>query len=461
MRNSKDSPSVLGKSPIIKLLLQYSIPAIIAMTATSLYNIVDSIFIGRGVGAMAIAGLAITFPLMNLIVAFGTLIAAGGATICSIFLGQKDEKKANETLLNVTWLCIAHGIIFGSLSLIFLRPLLVFFGATDGTIEYAADFMFIILLGTPITYIYFGLNNLIRASGYPKKAMLSALLSVLSNVILAPIFIFYFELGIKGAAMATMISQCVALVWVVSHFFLHTSYVRYKKGYSWVNIHIISKLYSIGLSPFIMNICACLIVILINKSLLDYGGNQGELGVGSYGIINRVAMLFVMVVFGITQGMQPVLGYNYGASNWNRVKKTLKYGLIGGATITTFGWIICEMVPSSISSLFTTDQVLIDITNRGFRLSFIFWPLIGIQIVIQNFFQSIGKPKFSIFLSLTRQMIFLLPLLLVLPSYWGMDGIWLSMSISDCIACLLAIITLIYQLKRLNVKFSLLESKTD
>lgn len=457
MNTKKNSPSILGEASIFKLLLQYSIPAIIAMTATSLYNIIDSIFIGRGVGTMAIAGLAITFPLMNLIVAFGTLIAAGGATVSSIFLGQRDEQKATQTLFVVTILCIIHGIIFGGITVIFLRPILLFFGATAATIDYAADFMGIILLGTPLTYIYFGLNNLIRATGYPQKAMLSALFSVIANVILAPIFIFVLGWGIKGAAIATMISQSIAFIWVLMHFLNKKSYIRYKKGFSWFNSWIIKRIYAIGLSPFLMNLCACLIVVLINKALLNYSNGAGDLGVGSYGIINRVAMLFVMIVFGITQGMQPVLGYNYGANEWDRVKKTLKYGIIGGATITTIGWILCELIPGSISSLFTTDQTLIEMTNRGLRLSFIFWPFIGIQVVIQNFFQSIGKPKISIFLSLTRQMIFLVPLLLILPSLLGTDGVWISLSISDCIACVLAISTLVIQLKRMNVKFDTLK----
>lgn len=455
MVNTNSSLARLGEDSIFKLLLQYSIPAIIAMTATSLYNIIDSIFIGRGVSAMAISGLAVTFPLMNLVVAFCTLISAGGATISSIFLGQNDKKRTIETLNNVTILCLIHGFLFGIITLLFLRPILFFFGATDATIEYAVDFMEVILIGTPILYVFIGLNNLMRATGHPKKAMLSALISVIINIILAPIFIFVFEWGIRGAALATVIAQTVSMIWVIFHFVDENSYIRFQHNIQLLNSQIIIKIYNIGLSPFLMNVCACVIVILINKALLHYGGEAGDLAVGSYGIINRTAMLFVMIVFGITQGMQPVLGYNFGAGKWERVKKTLKYGIIGGVTITTFGWIICEIVPGAISSLFTTDSLLIELSNRGFRLSFIVWPLIGAQIIIQNFFQSIGMPKISIFLSLTRQMIFLVPLLIIFPYLWGTDGVWISLSVSDALACILAIVTLIIQKKRINKKFDI------
>lgn len=450
MNNNRNNPAALGNESIVRLLVQYSIPAIIAMTATSLYNIVDSIFIGRGVGALAIAGLAITFPLMNLVVAFQTLIAAGGATVCSIFMGQKEDGLATETLYNVTVLSIIHGFLFGGLALIFLEPLLVFFGATEHTISYASEFMRVILIGTPVTYVFFGLNNLIRASGYPKKAMFSALFSVIINVILAPIFIFTLDRGIQGAAEATVISQTLSLIWVVSHFISKKSYIRFKSGYNRFNYRIIKLMYGIGLSPFFMNACSCIVVILINKSLLDYGNDLGDLGVGSFGIINRVAMVFVLTVFGITQGMQPILGYNYGAGNWDRVKKTLKYGLFLAVSINIVGWILCEIFPRAISELFTVDSTLIDLTSRGFRLSFLAWPFVGAQIIIQNFFQSIGNPRVSIFLSLTRQMLFLVPLLIILPYLLGTDGVWISLSLSDFIASVLAIITLIIQVKKLN-----------
>ena len=440
----------LGTKPIGKLLVQYSVPAIIASVATSLYNIVDSIFIGRGVGAMAIAGLAITFPLMNLVVAFCTLIAVGGATISSIFLGQKNIERTTDVVNNVMVLCLIHSILFGGLTLIFLDPILYFFGATDETISYAREFMCIILYGTPITYVFIGLNNIMRATGYPKKAMISALVSVGVNVVLAPIFIFTLDWGIRGAAIATVCGQFAAFIWVLAHFISRKSFIHFKLECRWFTPSIIKRIYAIGLSPFLMNVCACVVVIFINKALLDYGGDAGNLSVGAYGILNRTTMFFVMIVFGVTQGMQPILGFNYGAGQWDRVKRTLRIGIWLGVAITTCGWIVTELLPNTVSSLFTTDSTLIDIARRGFRIYFICYPVVGCQIVIQNFFQSVGKPKLSIFLSLTRQLLFLIPFLIILPRHFGVDGVWASMSASDIIAFFFAIATLWYEMRRHN-----------
>lgn len=433
----------LGNKSIPKLLMQYSIPAIVASVATSLYNIIDSMFIGHGVGPMAIAGLAITFPLMNLVIAFCTLIAVGGATISSIFLGQKNIGRATDVVNNVMVLCLIHSIVFGGLTLLFLDEILTFFGATPETLPYAREFMEVILYGTPISYLFIGLNNIMRATGYPTRAMVSALLSVGVNLILAPIFIFTLEWGIRGAALATVFGQSVACIWVMWHFMSKKSFVHFQRKNRWLTPIIVKRIYAIGMSPFLMNVCACIVVVFINKALLDYGGSIGNLAVGTYGILNRTTMFFVMIVFGVTQGMQPILGFNYGAGQWDRVKKTLMIGIWLGVAITTAGWLITELMPQNISRLFTTDPTLIDIANRGFRIFFIFFPLVGCQIVIQNFFQSVGKPKLSIFLSLTRQLIFLLPFLLIIPRYFGIDGVWASMAASDGIAFFFAVTTLI------------------
>ena len=448
-----ESPLTLGTKSISKLLVQYSVPAIIASVATSLYNIVDSIFIGQGVGPMAIAGLAITFPLMNLVVAFCTLIAVGGATISSIFIGQKNESRATDVVNNVMVLCLIHSILFGGLTLIFLDDILIFFGATSETIPYAREFMRIILYGTPISYVFIGLNNLMRATGYPKKAMISALLSVLVNVILAPIFIFKLEWGISGAALATICGQFSAFIWVLFHFMSKNSFIHFKMNNRWFTPTIIQRIYAIGLSPFLMNVCACIVVVFINKSLLDYAGADGNLAVGAYGIINRTTMFFVMIVFGVTQGMQPILGFNFGANKWNRVKNTLYMGIWIGIAITVVGFAVTESFPATISSFFTNDRTLIDMARNGFRIYFIFYPVVGCQIVIQNFFQSIGKPKLSIFLSLTRQLLFLIPFLIILPKYYGIDGVWASMCGSDLVAFVTAIVTLIIEIRILNKRF--------
>jgi len=437
----------LGQKSIGSLLAQYSIPAIIASVATSLYNIVDSIFIGRGVGPMAIAGLAITFPLMNLVAAFCMMIAAGGATITSIFLGQKNFSRATDVVNNVFTLCLIHAIVVGGVTLLFLDDILYFFGATDETIIYAREFMQVILLGTPIAFVFIGLNNLMRATGYPKKAMISALISVAVNVVLAPIFIFSFKWGIRGAACATLCGQTVAFIWVMCHFLSRSSIIHFKLRNRWLSGTIVKRIYAIGMSPFLMNVCACVVVIFINRALLDYGGDQGNLCVGAYGIINRTTMFFVMVVFGVTQGMQPILGYNIGSGQYDRVKRTLHTGIWIGVVITSIGWLISEGLPDTVSHLFTTDETLIAISREGFRVYFIVYPVVGCQIVIQNFFQSVGKPKLSIFLSLTRQLLFLLPFLIFMPRLWGITGVWAAMASSDFIAFLTAIITLSWWMK--------------
>ena len=436
------APNDLGSQSIGKLLIKYSVPAIIASVATSLYNIIDSIFIGQGVGPMAIAGLAITFPLMNLVIGFCTLIAVGGAAITSIFLGQKNLMRTTEVLNTVTGLCIVHALVFGSLTYIFLDEILFVFGATPETIPYAREFMTVILWGTPISYLFIGLNNIMRASGYPKKAMYSALFSVATNVVLAPIFIFKFDWGIGGAALATIIGQAVALVWVLCHFFSKTTYVHFDFKIGGFSKILIERIYAIGLSPFLMNCCACLVVVFLNKALLDYGAADGNMAVGAYGILNRTTMFFVMIVFGVTQGMQPILGYNFGAGNWPRVKRTLYTGIWIGFAITSLGWALTEIFPDAISRMFTDDPTIVNIARTGFRIYFILYPVVGVQIVIQNYFQSIGKPKLSIFLSLTRQLLLLLPLLWLLPRFWGIPGVWASMAGSDFLSFLLAIIVM-------------------
>lgn len=321
---------ILGTERIGKLLVQYSIPAIIGMTITSLYNIIDSIFIGHGVGPMGIAGLAITFPLMNLVVAFCTMVSAGGSTISSIRLGQKDLDGATEVLGNTLMFCLVNAFIFGSVSFIFLDDILRFFGASNDTLPYARDFMQVILLGTPVTYTMIGLNNIMRATGYPKKAMLTSMVTVVCNIILAPIFIFQFDWGIRGAATATVISQFIGMVWVVSHFLQKTSVVRLQRGFWKMKKRIISSILSIGMSPFLMNVTACVIVIIVNNSLQQYGG---DMAIGAYGIINRLLVLYVMIVLGLTMGMQPIVGYNFGAQKHDRVKATLRLTIIAGVCI--------------------------------------------------------------------------------------------------------------------------------
>ena len=425
------NPHVLETESIGKLLIQYSIPAIIAMTVTSVYNIVDSIFIGHGVGPLAISGLALTFPLMNLIIAFSTLIGVGGAAISSIYLGQKDDLKATEVLHNVLILCILTGICFGGIIYYFLDEILIFFGASTSTLPYARDFMQIILYGLPVTCTMFGLNHIMRATGYPQKAMLSAVLTVGMNIILAPIFIFWLKWGIRGAAIATVLSQCVGMVWVLSHFRNPKSTVHFRQGTFRLRWKIVSSIFSISMSPFLLNVCACLVTVLINIGLKRYGG---DMAIGAFGILNRILILFVMLVMGLTQGMQPIVGYNYGAQQFERVKQTLKYGVITGGLITTAGFLAGQFAPEIVSRMFTDDAGLIALSVEGMRLATLVFPLVGIQIVVGNFFQSIGKAKLSIFLSLTRQLLFLAPCLLILPRFFELKGIWISLPVSDSLS---------------------------
>lgn len=440
---------ILETESIGKLLVQYSIPAIIAMTVTSVYNIIDSIFIGHGVGPLAISGLALTFPLMNLIIAFSTLIGVGGAAVSSIYLGQKADEKATAVLHNVFILCIITGCCFGGLTWYFLDEILLFFGASSDTLPYARDFMQILLMGNPVSFLFIGLNNVMRATGYPKKAMLSSLLTVGVNIILAPVFIFHFGWGIRGAAMATILAQVCGLIWVLSHFIKSSSYVRFRRGYYKLKAHIIASIFSIGMAPFLLNVCASGIVIILNHSFKTYGG---DLAIGAYGIVNRVATLFVMVVIGLTQGMQPIVGYNFGAQRFDRVRQVLKKVIFVAVCIMSVGWILSEVCPGFIVAMFSDDHQLNELAKVGLRITILSFPLAGAQIVITNFFQSIGRARISIFLSLARQLLFLIPLLYTLPHFWGINGVWGSMPIADTISFIAAIITLRWYLngKTLN-----------
>ncbi len=428
-------PSELGTEPIGKLLLKYAVPAIIAMTASSLYNIIDSIFIGQGVGPYAISGLAITFPLMNLSAAFGAMVGVGGSTILSIFLGQKKYDSAKKVLTNVVGLNVVLGILFMLFSLIFLDPILYFFGASETTIPYAREYMQIILIGNVITHLYLGLNALVRASGHPKKAMAATFLTVILNAALDPLFIFTFDMGISGAAWATVISQTISLIWVLHIFSNKNEVVRFEGKYISFDKKIIRRALSIGLSPFLMNFAACFVVIIINQSLKEHGG---DLAIGAYGIVNRVIFLIIMVVMGLNQGMQPIAGYNFGGGDMKRVKRVLRLTIYAATIITTFGFLIGELLPSLVVSAFTTDKELIALASQGLRITVLAFPIVGFQMVVSNFFQCIGMAGKAIFFSLSRQVLFLIPGLLIFPKFFGATGVWMSMPISDTIASVVA-----------------------
>lgn len=438
----------LEQKSVGRLLWQYALPSIIAMTASSLYNTVDSIFIGQCVGPLAISGLAITFPFMNLSAAFGAAIGVGASSFLSMKLGQHDYNTSRVILGNTTTLNILIGIIFGLVSLIFLDPILYFFGASADTITYAREYMLWILLGNTFTHLYFGMNALLRASSKPKMAMYATIFTVVLNTILDPLFIYVMDMGIKGAAIATVISQFLAMCWQFKLFTNKNELLHLERGTFKPKLDIIKNIISIGISPFSLNVCACIVVIFINQGLSTYGG---DMEIGAYGIGNKVVFIFMMFCMGINQGMQPIVGYNYGAGKMARVKKAL-YLSMSVATAITFAGFVCAMIiPEPICRLFTNDETLLARSVYALRINMSVFYCVGFQMVIGNFFQSIGKAKLSIFLSLSRQMIFLLPMLILLPRIWGLDGVWYSLPASDLISAFVALVIFItYKNKHLK-----------
>ena len=438
-------PTELGTEKVSRLLRQYAVPAIIAMTASSLYNMVDSIFIGHGVGKFAIAGLALTFPMMNLGAAFGALVGVGASATISRLLGQKNYDMAQKVLGNVVTLNTIIGLVYTIVFMIFLDPILYFFGASENTIGYARDYMVIILLGNIITHMYLGLNAVMRSAGMPKKAMYATIFTVIINAILDPLFIYVLDWGIKGAAIATIIAQTLALGWIVKIFSNRNLVIHFKRGIYKLKKKIVKDVISIGMAPFFMNTAACLIVILINQGLQRHGG---DLAIGAYGIVNRVSFVFVMIVLGLNQGMQPIVGFNYGAKQFLRVKEALKLTILYATAIMTLGFLLAEIFPRQIVMIFTTDEELIQQAIKGMRIVFACFPIVGFQIVTGNFFQSVGMAGKSVFMSLTRQLLFLLPGLLIFPYFFQDNGIWMSMPISDGLSSLVAFIMLYNQMKK-------------
>ena len=402
----------------------------IAMTAASLYNIVDRVFIGQGVGAMAISGLAITFPFMNLTAAFGAGVGVGASTAISVKLGQKDYATAQNILGNTISLNLIIGIGLSIICLLFLDPILRFFGASDQTLIYAHEYMVIILLGNVVSHMYFGMNALLRAASKPRQAMYATIFTVVMNVILDALFIIVFKWGIQGAAIATILSQLMALCWQFKLFSNKSELLHFKKGIYKLKRKLVDNILAIGISPFLMNVCACI--------------------VGAYGIANGIAMVFIMFVLGVNQGMQPIAGYNYGAQKIDRLMRVLNLSILAATAIMVTGWLIAMFLPYYCARLFTTDKTLIDLGIKAIRVVMVCFPVIGFQMVITNFFQCIGKVKISIFLSLSRQLLILLPLLAFLPIIWDIDGVWYSMPVSDFSAAVIAGVVLMRYMNKLK-----------
>ena len=443
------APTELGTLKISKLLKMYAVPGIIAQTAASLYNMVDSIYIGhiKDVGSYAISGLAVTFPLMNLSIALGTLVGVGAMTMISILLGQKNYVNAGKVLANTLTLNVIIGVLFTAVALIFLDPILYFFGASENTIEFARDYMVIILGGNVFSHLFHGFNGIIRASGHPNTAMGITLFTVISNAILDPVFIFAFGMGIKGAALATILCQILALIYTLWFLADKRHFLHFPKPAFQLDWRIAKQSLAIGVGPFMMNCAACLVALFINQQLRKYGG---DLAIGAYGIVNRFTMLFVMINMGFNQGLQPIAGFNYGARQYKRVKEVFMLTMKWELLVTTLCFLVSELIPRTAVSLFTNDPTLIDLSSRGLRIMNCGFALVGFGMVSSNFFQCLGMVKKSIFLSLSRQLLFLLPFIYTLPLWFKETGVWVSFPISDTLNVVVSAILIIDIFKKFN-----------
>ena len=473
MSSVQNNTVSLGTDSLGKLLARYAIPAIIAMASSSLYHIIDSIFIGHGVGGYAISGMAITLPIMNIASAFGAMVGVGAAARISIRLGEGNKRAAEHILGNAVMLNMVLGISIMLIFLLFLDPILIFFSggeAGEETLHYAREFMRVIMFGNIITHLYLGLNEQLRASGYPRKAMFIMILSMVICTILNPLFIFGFGWGVQGSAIATVISQTICLLIQIHHYTSKRSFLRFKRESFRFKRSIIINIVSIGMAPFILNVCASLVTRFMNTALIQYGGTGaddiikvatfgdgvGDIYVGAYGIMNRVILLFIMVANGFNQGMQPIVGYNYGAKQYGRVLKTLKYTIICATCVTTFAFAIGMLFPQYVAALFVeggnsaADKAMIDVVEQGLSIAMIMFPLVGFQIVAGGFFQYIGRAPMAMLLSATRQLLFLLPLLLTLTPQFGAVGAWMSMPIADAASVLVAATLLFIQIRKLK-----------
>lgn len=443
--DNKQKALELGLKPVGQLLWQYALPAMVAMVASSLYNIIDRSVIGQVVGPEAIAGLGITFPFMNLSAAFGAAVGVGASTCISVKLGQRDYQTAQNLLGNTVTLNLIVGLLFMTISLIFLDPILRFFGASDATLPYAREFMQVILLGNVVTHMYFGMNAVLRAAGKPRHAMYATLFTVGCNIVLVMAFVWWFRWGIRGAALATVVSQSLALCWQMWILCDKRELLHLKRGYFSLKTDLVKNIVAIGVSPFLMQSTSCVIVIFMNNQFVRYGG---DMAVGAYSIANSMLMVFFMFVMGVTQGMQPIVGYNYGAKKYDRMMRCLWIAIAVATSILLFGWTLSMLFPREMARIFTTDPVLIEMAAHGIVIDMLVFFVVGSQATITNFFQCIGKVKISIFLSLSRQLIFLLPMAYIFPLFLDLDGVWYAMPVSDFIAFSFTIPILMWHMRK-------------
>ncbi|WP_315070424.1 MATE family efflux transporter [uncultured Clostridium sp.] len=444
-----NSQKRLGEMKIGKLILEFSIPAIIGMLVNTLYNIIDRIFIGHieGIGNIAMAGVGITMPLMTIILAFGMLIGIGTATKISIKLGQHDKEGAEKLLGNAFTLIIIISIFLTIVGMIFSNPLLRVFGASENIIGYGEEFIQVIFIGCIFNMISFGLNHSIRSDGSPRIAMASMLMSAIINIILDPIFIFGFNLGVRGGALGTVVAQTISSIWILYYFTKGASVLKIRKENLKLSKKAVLSIIAIGISPFSMQLAQSAVQVVSNNSLQKYGG---DIAVSAMTIIGSLAMVFLMPIFGLNQGLQPIIGYNFGAKKYNRVKQAVKYGIIVATVIVTVGFIIIEAASEILVMAFNGDPSLIEVTSHGMRISLIMLPFIGAQIIATNYFQSIGRVKISMLLSLLRQVIILIPCLLIIPTFFGLNGVWIAAATSDFLSVVITFIVFIKKSKELS-----------
>ncbi len=438
----------LGYAPIWKLLIKYSLPAVVGTVVMSIYNIIDSIVIGHAIDdPNVVSGIAVTFPVMNLATALGMLIGAGSSTRVSIVMGQNDKHMAEIILGNSVQLTIIIGIAYISLFAIFLDPILRLFGASPHSLPYAREFLLWVLPGMVLMNLTFSYNNVMRATGYPGKAMYTNLIGAGLNMILAPLFLFGFGWGIKGAAIATDISMLITAFFVMSHFFQKKSELHFVRGTFKFNWQVIKSILYIGMAPFLINVAGSSINAIVNNSLLHYGGDNA---IASVVVFNRFVTIFVMVVIGICQGMQPILGYNYGSGRHERLFRTLLLAASAGVVVTSTGSLLGAFNPRAIASMFMQDEQQIQCAINCIKITTMGFWIVGFQIVGTNFFQSLGMAGKAVFLSLTRQIIFMIPLLLILPGYYGLNGVWSCYPICDFAASIVTASMLAWQIRKIK-----------
>lgn len=448
---ASQNTTALGTEPVGKLLLRFALPAIIAMTASSLYNIVDTIYIGHGCGALALSALTVAKPFMDICAAFGSLVGVGASTVLAIKLGEKDYEAANKVIGNVLVLNLILGTLVMLIGLTWLEPILLAFGASEDTLEYARQYIEIILWANILTHIYYGLNNILRSMGHPKMAMTSTIVAVVVNTILDPIFIFVLDMGVRGAALATVISQAIAVVWQFTIFCNPKELLHFHRRIWKLDKQITLHALSIGLSPFLTNLASCFVVIIINNQLKRYGG---DMAIATYGVINRVVFVFAMIVMGLNQGMQPIVGYNYGAKQYHRMLRTFKLTAICATITTGIVFVLGECCPEWVVRVFTHDTELIEQSVTPMRIICCSMLIVGFQMVAGNLFTSIGMAGKAIFLSLTRQVLYLIPLTLLVPLLFTENplmGVWWSLPISDTLAALTAVSMLLVQIRKFKV----------